>query len=350
MPNNTLLEPKKKAFANKIGQVPLTVFKDYRKTIKVTLMNPEPEESMMNRIYSFVKATWADSPEELENATKEQKEDALNQMLSGKALGLGLETVNLTFTIAGISHIDAQQITRQRVGVTFSAQCTGDRFLTHNDVLVEECIAQDKDLLHDFIMSTLKTKMCYSHLVNSGKVSIQAARCILPRNIETFYNMNTNLSTLMFFHQKRIENESQTWQMNEVAQQMADEVCKAYPQLKEVFERNKKKFKFQKEAAADRKNSFSTSLYIPKDDEFEYNDKDFLYPKTKGEMHYTNTPIETSYYWGFEQVNKGQYETIKTAYDVFDKEVHENNWSNELILSNAYNLSLALSKTISIIL
>ena len=244
MPHNASLEPKRHAFSNRIGQVPLTKFKDYRSTIKVTLKEPESQESMMNRIYAFAKATWADSPEELENATMEQKEDALQQMLSGKALQLALETVNLTFMISGISHIDAQQITRQRIGVTFSAQCTGDRFLTHNDILVEECIAQDPELLEDYIQKTLGTKESYSKLVDSLKVSIQAAREILPRNIETFYNMNTNLATLLFFHQKRIDDGSQTWQLNVIAQQMADEVCNAYPQLQPVFEKNKRRFTF----------------------------------------------------------------------------------------------------------
>jgi len=313
MPHNQSLTPKKKAFPVRLNQVPLTRFKDYRSSIRVTLRDPEPSETMMNRIYSFVKATWADTPEELANATREQKEDALNQMLSGKALGLGLETVNLTFMIAGISHIDAQQITRQRVGVTFSAQCTGDRFLNHNDVLVEECIAQDPELLEDFINTTLQAKMSYAKMVDSKKVSIQAARSILPRNIETFYNMHTNLATLLFFHQKRIENESQTWQMNVVAQQMADEVIKAYPQLAPVFEKNKTRFKFQKEAAADRANSFSTSLYIPEVDEFDYHRDDFLYNQTKKEMHYTNTPMKDRFFKGTEEISGVLYsELLKT--------------------------------------
>lgn len=340
--HNPDLIPKRKAFANRIGQIPLTRFKDYRSSIKVTLKNPEPVDSMMNRIYSFVKATWADTPEELENATVEQKEDALNQMLSGKALGLGLETVNLTFMISGISHIDAQQITRQRIGVTFSAQCTGDRFLNHNDILVEEAIANNSEALDLFIDSSLRCKNTYAYMCDHG-ISIQTARSILPRNIETFYNMNTNLSTLLFFHQKRIENESQTWQLNVIAQQMADEVCKAYPQLKEVFEKNKSKFKFQKDASADRKNTFSTSLYLPKEDNFEYNNRDFLYDKTKAEMHFTETPIRDRYYWGNEEVFKEKYDHIKDMYLKFSYQVDSSHLSNDEILQEAKVLNFNLN-------
>jgi len=126
---------------------------------------------MLKGTYKFVKATWADSPDDNDNTTIDEMKYAMQQMLSGKALGLGLETINFIFEINGINHIDAQQITRQRIGVTFSAQCTGDRFLNHNDVLVEESIAQDSELLENFIDTTLRAKMSYAEMVDSQKVS-----------------------------------------------------------------------------------------------------------------------------------------------------------------------------------
>lgn len=348
MPHVESLVPKKHAFPNRLGQKPLTKFKDYRQSIRVKLIKHDDPEQMLKGTYKFVKATWADSPDVNDNASEEQMKDALHQMLSGKALGLGLETVNLMFEISGISHIDAQQITRQRIGVTFSAQCTGDRFLNHNDILVEESIAQDPLLLQEFINATLRTKLSYCQMCDSLKVSIQAARSILPRNIETFYYMNTNLMTLLFFHQKRIDDGSQTWQMNEISQQMADEVCRVFPDLAEVFEKNKSKFKFQKEASADRKNSFSTGLYIPKNDEFDYNNRDFLYPMKKNEMHFTGTPIEDTYYWDNTRVTKEEYELVKQAYDKLDKENHENDYTNEQIIDRANNVNLQLSNEFSL--
>lgn len=339
MPHVESLDPKKHAFANRLGQKPLTKFKDYRQSINVKLIKHDDPAQMLKGTYKFVKATWADSPLDNDSATNDQMTDALHQMLSGKALGLGLETVNLMFEIGGITHIDAQQITRQRIGVTFSAQCTGDRFLTHNDVLVEESIAQDPELLKGFIDSTLATKDSYSQMVDSQKVSIQAARSILPRNIETFYYMNTNLTTLLFFHQKRIDDGSQTWQMNVIAQQMADAVCEVYPELKEVFEKNKSRFKFQKEASADRKNTFSTGLYVPRDDEFNYHNRDFLYPVKKNDMHFTNTPIEETHYWGDRLITKEQYNFIKSQYEQLDNENHDSNFSNEEIINRVKKLN-----------
>lgn len=347
MSHNPELEPKKKAFRVLFGQKPLTKFKDYRQSIKVELMEPEPADKMMKRIYNFVKATWSEDGHEADRATPEMMQDALDQMLSGKALGLGLETINLTFLISGITRIDTHQIVRQRIGVTFSQQCTGDRFLNHNDVLVEESIAQDEELLEDYIKATLATKNSYARLNDSGLVSIQASRGITSHNYETFINMNTNLMTLLFFHQKRIEDGSQTWQINEIAQQMADRVTEAYPQLGPVFEKNKTKFKFQKEASADRNNLFSTSLYIPKNDEFEYHNGDFLYPMKKLDMHHTNTPMKPRYFWGNIEVTAEEYDFAKKEYDFLDKINAENHFTKEELIDRANHVNAKIQSRIT---
>lgn len=339
MPHVNNLIPKKHPMKLLFGQKSLTKFEDYRQSIKVELLNPEPKDQMMRRIYQFVKATWADSSDENSNPTIEQMEEALNAMLSGKSLQLGLEATNLTFKISGITRIDLQQIVRQRIGVVFSVQCSGDRDIRHNSILVEECIAQESDLLQSYIDSVLHAKNSYEKMTDSLKISIQAARSIIPESRELFMLMNTNLSTLLFFHQKRIEDGSQTWQINEIAQQMADSVCEVYPEMKEVFERNKSKFKFQKEASADRKNSFSTGLYIPKVDEFEYHNMDFLYPVKKVDMHFTGTPIKPMYFWGMQEVSEDQYNFIKNEYSKLNIEIRENHYSNEGILEKARALN-----------
>ena len=345
MPHVPELEPKKHAFKILMGQKPLTHFKDYRSNIKVDLIKYDDREKMLKGTYDFVKATWSDTGRESDNATEEEMKDALQSMLSGKALGLGLETINLMFRISGITRVDTHQIVRQRIGCTFSQQCTGDRMMHHNPVLIEECIAGDIDLLMQNVSTTLLNKETYANMIDNG-ISIQAARSILPHNLETFIFMNTNLSTLMFFYQKRIDDGSQTWQINEVARQMAEKVCEVYPELKPVFEKAKSKFKFQKEAGADRKNLFSTSLYIPKVDEYDYNDRDFLYNQTKEAKHFTGTPIRDMYFWGNEQVSEVVYNVIKDEYLKLDKEIAQNHWTNDEIKSKAKELNIKLENTI----
>ena len=322
MPHVNILEPKKHAYRILIGQLPLTHFKDYRKSIQVKLLKYDDRKSMLNGTYDFIKATWSEDGKESERASEADKLDALNQMLSGKTLSLGLETINLMFRIGGISRVDTHQIIRQRVGVTFSQQCTGDRFLHHNNALVEECIAAKPKLLKKFINATLVCKNTYADLANSG-ISVQVVREILPHNEETFIFMNTNLQTLLFFFQKRIEDGSQTWQMNEISKQMASEVCKVYPELRTVFDRFSTTFKLQRDQSADRKNLYSSSLYVPKVDEFEYNTRDFLYNQKKEDMLFTHTPIEDIYYWEYNKLTEDQYVTIKEIYNQLDIRIKE---------------------------
>lgn len=328
------------------GQKPLTHFKDYRKAIKIELLEPESEEQMMKRLYRFVRATWEDSPDDNLHPTEQQMKEGLDAMLSGKALGLGLEATSLTFVISGITRVDLQQIVRQRVGVTFSVQCTGDRDLRHNSILIEESVAQDLVLLDQVIESHLLPKKVYSDLLDSGKVSIQAARLFLPESREMHMYMHTNLSTFLFFYQKRIDDSSQTWQINEVVRKMADEICKVYPQMKPVFEKASTSFKMAKNAEADRASTFATALYLPKEDSYEYHDRDYLYNKTKEEFNFTNTSIEDKYYWGSELVTEIVYRRIKEEYDAAARVADEKYMSNDEIKAYNENVNEAIRQTI----
>lgn len=343
--HNPELVPKKHPYKMQFGQKPLTHFRDYRKAINIELLEPESEEQMMKRLYRFVRATWEDSPNDNLHPTEQQMKEGLDAMLSGKALGLGLEATSLTFVISGITRVDLQQIVRQRVGVTFSVQCTGDRDLRHSPILIEESVAQDPVLLQQVIDSHLLPKKTYADLLDSDKVSIQAARMFLPESREMHMYMHTNLSTFLFFYQKRIDDSSQTWQINEVVRKMAEEICKVYPQMKPVFEKASTSFKMAKNAEADRSSTFATALYIPKIDSYEYHERDYLYNKTKEEFNFTNTPIPDTYYWGDKRITQEQYEDIKRQYAESSKVVDEQHMSNAQIrtLNESINVTLTSS-------
>lgn len=325
------LEPKLHPYKMRFGQRPLTVFKDYRKTIKVKLIEPEGKDQMMKRLYQFVRTTWEDDVNDNAEPTIAQMKEGLEAMLSGKALGLGLEATSLTFEISGITRVDLQQIVRQRVGVTFSVQCTGDRDLRHGNMLVEESINQSPEILEEYIKTCLIAKHAYSNMLDSKKVSIQAARVILPECREMHMRMHTNLSTLIFFYTKRIDDSSQTWQMNQIVKKMADAVIEVYPELADVFFKASKKFTMAKNAESDRGSTFATALYLPKEDSYDYHERDYLYNTTKEKFNFTETPIEDTYYWGYEKITKDQYWKIFHNYDGNTKLTDRSHFSNEKI-------------------
>lgn len=331
MPHNAKLTPKKHAFPNLIGQLPLTKVRDYSHSIRVELVKHDDPVKMLDGTYDFVKATWSEDGRESERASYEEKMHAMSQMLQGKALTLGLETVQFIFRISGITRLDTHQIVRQRIGVTFSQQCSGDQYWTHHDVLIEPSIWHTNSG-SQFIRTALEAKSMYANMLKDG-ISVQAARSILPHCLDTFIFMKVDLATLLFFHQKRIDDGSQTWQMNMISQQMADEVCKVFPDLKETFERNKTRFKFQKEASKDRKNTLSTGLYLPNPDEFDYHERDFLYQKTKNEMHlvgeFQGKKIPNQYYWGVLPIAKDQYDMARFVYDSAARLIASDHCNNE---------------------
>lgn len=346
MSHNPDLTPKRHPYKLSFGQRPLTRFHDYRKAISVKLIEPESKDQMMRRLYRFVRATWEDSPEDNQNPTQEQMRDGLNAMLSGQALGLGLEATSLTFEISGITRADLQQIVRQRVDVTFSVQCTGDRDLRHNPILIEESIAQDPELLRRVMYVNLIAKETYANLLDSRKVSIQAARLHLPEAREMHMYMRTSISTLLFFYQKRIDDSSQTWQINEVARKMAEEVCKVYPEMEAVFKKYSTKFTMAKNAEADRGSTFATALYLPKVDSYEYHNRDYLYDKTKEDFNWTNTPTEDRFFWGTEEITEDQYKFINDFYKQLSIEVDEKHMSNLEIYAKNMEANDVISNTI----
>lgn len=344
MPHNPNLVPKRHAFNRLFGQLPLTQFKSYKHSIKVDLISAAPLEIILDPIYDFGKATWSLDGKDSSRMKKEQKLETLKQMLAGKALPLGLETIQLIFRIGGISRIDTHQIVRQRIGVTFSQQCSGDQFWHHQDCLVEPSIAYGNNKFADVVLAT---KMAYAEMTNDG-VSIQAARSILPHCLETFIFMRVDLATLLMFYKKRIDDGSQTWQLNEISRQMAESVIEFYGEfMRPIFDNAKGSFKFQETAQKDRTNNMSTNLYLPENDTFEYHIQDFLYPQTKMDKLMVNAPeLKPEFFVGRVKVQKTVYLAFKTSYETFnEKHVHS---SNEAIYEQMKSLNQKLCEELNV--
>jgi len=89
-------------------------------------------------MYRFIVGTWGLDPDDPIPWDPDLQfcQDAIIEAVNGRALPLALEIPAYTFTMKGISRIDTHQTVRQRVGVTFSQQCTGDNDIRHYDMLL----------------------------------------------------------------------------------------------------------------------------------------------------------------------------------------------------------------------
>ena len=231
MPQNLNLTPVTLPMQLRFGEVPQTEFINDLDALKVELVDHPTAEQIRNVAYRYVKATWADTPEETDpmNATQRELSETLEEVLQFRALPAGMEAMSFTFLVSGIDLQTVTHLIRHRAG-TFAAQCTGDRWQSHSRVLVPAAVQNSPELYDRWQKNVQESKQLYSDMIDSRKISIMDARTILPRAIETFYYARFNLKDLIGFIKQRCDKQIQPAADNIMAAQMALAVCKVIPE------------------------------------------------------------------------------------------------------------------------
>ena len=208
---NTIPVRKKPSYVLK-GEIPKTKFKDGLTSIKVDLIH-WPDESIHLSSYAFQQATWANNP--YVPGVNPKKDHKLLSNLNiaafqGNGLPLSLELYDFVFSISGITRIVTHQIVRNRIGATYSQQCSGDKDWRHHDVLVPRSLYKNKPLYKQFQHNVLTSKKIYADMLDTMDIPILDARRILPHCLETFIYVKFNLVTLISFIQKRLYPNTRT--------------------------------------------------------------------------------------------------------------------------------------------
>lgn len=301
MPHNSSVLVREKPSHVLKGEKPITNFKDGLNSIKVDLIH-WPDETIHLSSYAFQKATWANSPYVPGKNLEEDKNLLSNlkiEAFQGNGLPLSLELYDFVFSIAGITRIVTHQVVRNRVGATYSQQCSGDKDWRHHDVLVPRSLYKDKDLYEKFKKNVLEAKQLYADMLDTMEMPILDARRVLPHCLETFIYVKFNLVTLMNFIQKRDCTQTQEPEMVFVARQMRDVVLNKFPFLEKLLD-NKCKNGSCFYTKSDR--ITGTSMFIPdKLHDFEYNKDNFIYDKTVFEMVYDLPEVKPEKYIGLEK-------------------------------------------------
>jgi thymidylate synthase ThyX len=286
MPKNNNLEPVKLPMKIRFGEDPDFEFVNDLENIKVTLVDCTPWENIMKYAPGWVNATWADEPR-LEY-TPVEIADSLEKIFNFNTLPSVLETIRLTFLIEGISVQDVTHLLRHRT-FSFSAQCTGDRWLTHQKAVVPESIQNSPEFYERYVELTKACRQLYVDMINSKKISIMDARLILNKNHDNFYYASCNFKDLIGFIKQRIDRQIQPKSDNIVAYQMYLELCRAYPIAHfEIIDFDMPSWHYIKNA----RNGHATNLYFPEpnSDKFEWNEKDFIYQAWREDLNGTNPP------------------------------------------------------------
>lgn len=260
----------------KWGELPVTDFVNQLDNIKVTILSCPTMEHLKAYIPEFTLATWEDNP--MFNYTDEEREEAVRFAFEGKLLPTSLETINVTFMVEGLDLIDVTHLIRHRV-FSFSAQCTADRDMRNDTVLVKPSILVSEEFIDRYIRLHLDAKELYADMVDSKEVSIFDARTVLPRSLSNFYYVKGNIKDIISFINTRKDEAIQPESDNVVAIRLYQELCKHYPILKELIKFGKQDSWFVNTA----KEGHNSMAYMPKEanDVFEHTPERFIYQKRR---------------------------------------------------------------------
>ena len=295
------------------GEKPQTNFVNNLDSIEVELLDWPDVESLMRYIPSFIRATWDTYPNETGRRgflSEVEKLSLVQDVFFDRTLPTAKETINFVFRIQGISLIEATHLIRYR-GASFSADCSADKWHHRRDALIPNSIQNCSELYEKLQKNIEENKQIYCDLIDSGEVSISDARYILPRCLDTFYYMKMNLNDVVHFIRQRVDRQMQPETDNIIAYQMYLALLRTYPFINNLIDidaQDKMYLKVVNEHGR---------MYIPehKNDVFDWNRDNFMYPKKRSEMNGTDDGAE--YY--FDKQLKEYMRSIEGQYTINDE-------------------------------
>ena len=291
MPINNKLETVCLPMDLKFGQEPVTNYINNLESLNIEVIDAPTREQAQKIAWHMTKATWADRPNEtsFENATPEEASLNLQDVLNFRALPTPMECLGFTFKISGIDTQTVTHLIRHRAG-SFAAQCTGDRDLRNDNILVPESV-ENSDFHQRFIEVAASAKQLYADMVDSRVVSLMDARVILPKAVETFYVARFNLKDLIGFIRQRQDVQIQPEVDNIMATRIARIVCEAIPEVTTCLDFNKPDMHYVRTFRVEQPDgsftSKGTNLYYPepKNDLFDFNENDAIYNCRREEIN-----------------------------------------------------------------
>ena len=287
MPKNNDLTPATLPMPLRFNEKPTTEFINNLDAMEVTLLNYPTVDQLIEEIIPFTNATWNDDPIAVRDSmSMKEKIQNVYDAFHFKYLPQSLETVNLTFLIKGIDLQTVTHLLRNRVGFTFSAECSGDKWWTHKRSLVPNAVQQSDEFYKRWQEITIAAKQLYCDMIDSKQISIMDARHILPRNLETYYLMHVNFLSLLNFLKQRIDKQIQPEEDNVLAYKLLLATIEKVPFAINVVNIHAPAMHYVTMARTGK----ATNLYFPDKDSdiFAWNENDFIYQARRDELNGTN--------------------------------------------------------------
>ena len=178
MPQNNDLKPIELPMVLKFGQEPKTEFYNNLSHLKVELVDSPSRSSALNVAWQYVKATWADNPDDTNpdatNWNTRELSANLEDVLNFRALPTPMECLGFTFKLSGLSFQEVTHIIRHRAG-SFAAQCTGDRDLRDDPAVIPEAVQNLPEFLERWKRLVVESKQLYADMCDSKDVTMISA-------------------------------------------------------------------------------------------------------------------------------------------------------------------------------
>jgi len=266
---------KKFPMSIRFNEEPTTEYYNSKTNMKVSML-AYPDSDYLFRCYSMLKSTWLDEPQNF-RPSKQELVETFKKILSFKVLPNSLEHLSFTFLIEGLTLVEITHLLRHRAFYSIHAQCSADRFLTHDSVFIPSSIENSK-FKKEYIELTEKTKKLYQKMIDSKQISLLDARYILPRNHRYFYYVSMNLKDAINFINQRKCTQVQPEMDNILAYMIYNLIAIKIPEIKEVIKLEcDKNCYYVKAPSEDNSRVFYPdkihSQYMTKDIEFLYDKK-----------------------------------------------------------------------------
>lgn len=169
-----------------------------------------------------------------------------------------LEHLSFTFTIEGVSRALLAQLTRHRVGFSFSVQSqryvrfgSGDRSggfdyvvpekVKGNESIVNEVLAVGSDNdqaveVEQIFDDAMYAAQYFYDKLREGGISAEDARAVLPQAAATNLVMTANLRSLLEFYSKRKAGKGAQAEIAQLAEDLKDAVIAVEPWTRQFFE------------------------------------------------------------------------------------------------------------------
>ncbi len=166
--------------------------------------------------------------------------DRLIRHIVGSGHTSTLEHLTYTFAVEGVSRALLAQLTRHRVGFSFSVQSQRYvRFGSNDrsegfDYVIPDTVLNNTEAYGEYLSIMDSFQYHYDYLRKLG-IPAEDARAVLPNAACTNLVLTVNLRSLLDFYYKRRKGKGAQHEITELAERLREEVVKVEPWTDEFF-------------------------------------------------------------------------------------------------------------------